>query len=359
MTNFRNRETLWAQLRAAELVQGELPAAGESPSPWYIKVLLAFSGWLAALFLMGFLAVAIEMLWREPVTGLVVGLLMIASAYGLLRIPRNEFVAHLALAISLAGQGWVVFSLFDLLGNHPAGFWLLIGILQVLLAWLMPNFIHRVFSSGAAALAFSVALASLHLPYLFSSAILLGAAWLWLNEFRYPHHLQMVHALGYGLVLALMILKGTTLFGQEMMIWHYRHNEQQPLTTPWMGEALNGLVALLIIWKLLQHYFTHLSQGAPLIIMIGMLVLCLVSLEAHGIAAGMILLILGFGSSNRVLLGLGIISLLFYISTYYYLLHTSLLHKSVSMLIIGIALLAWRWALITFSPAFREQHHEQ
>ena len=355
-----NRDTqhLWTQLLTAGLVEGELPTRDDMSSPWYIKVLLAFSGWLAAIFLMAFLALGIEIILRDTSASLIIGMLMVAGAYGLLRIPRNEFVEHLALAISLAGQGWIAYSFFELLDNNTSSIWWLIGIMQCLLAGLMPNFIHRVFSSFVAALAFSVALTYAQLPYLFSSVILFGAVWLWLHEFNYAAYLQKIHALGYGLVLALIVLKGTTLFGQELMISHYRYNEQLPLITPWMGEAITGLVVLFFIWQLLQRYFTTLTQPAPLVILIGTLVLCLVSLEARGITVGLMILLLGFANSNRVLMGLGIIALLFYISTYYYLLDTSLLNKSLSLFAIGFVLLAWRWSLLKFAPVKQEKPHE-
>ena len=355
-----NRDTqhLWTQLLTAGLVEGELPTRDDMSSPWYIKVLLAFSGWLAAIFLMAFLALGIEIILRDTSASLIIGMLMVAGAYGLLRIPRNEFVEHLALAISLAGQGWIAYSFFELLDNNTSSIWWLIGIMQCLLAGLMPNFIHRVFSSFVAALAFSVALTYAQLPYLFSSVILFGAVWLWLHEFNYAAYLSKIHAVGYGLVLALIVLKGTTLFGQELMISHYRYNEQLPLITPWIGEALTGLVVLFFIWQLLQRYFTTLTQPAPLVILIGTLVLCLVSLEARGITVGLMILLLGFANSNRVLMGLGIIALLFYISTYYYLLDTSLLNKSLSLFAIGVVLLAWRWSLLKFAPVKQEKPHE-
>ena len=86
--------------------------------------------------------------------------------------------------------------------------------------------------------------------------------------------------------------------------------------------------------------------------------LCLVSLEARGITVGLMILLLGFANSNRVLMGLGIIGLLFYISTYYYLLDTTLLNKSLSLLVIGAVLLAWRWSLLRFIPITQEKHHD-
>lgn len=363
----RHTQTLWLQLQAHGLVDGELPLSDHDRSPWYIKVLLGFSGWLAAIFLMGFVGVGLEFIIKDPAASFITGIIMIAIAFAVLRIPKNEFVEHLALAISLAGQGWVLFSLFDFMDGQYGGVWFLIGLVELFLALLMPNFVHRVFSSFAAAIAFSIALIYGDTPYLFSGVIMFAAAWLWLHEFNYPQQLQKIQATAYGLVLALIPLKGTTLFGQEMLSWNYRYSEIQPWTQPWMGEVLTGMVTLFVVYTLLQRYTRDVLQRIPLFILGGTLILCLVSLEARGLTVGMTILILGFANSNRVLMGLGIISLLFYISTYYYLLDTSLLNKSFSLIAIGIVLLALHWFMknkfvaqssTTINPATQEPHHD-
>ncbi len=70
--------------------------------------------------------------------------------------------------------------------------------------------------------------------------------------------------------------------------------------------------------------------------------------------AGMVVMLLGFAGGNRVLLGLGIVSLLFYISSYYYLLDATLLAKAQILLIVGLVLLAVRWLLLHPIPGGKE-----
>ena len=50
------------------------------------------------------------------------------------------------------------------------------------------------------------------------------------------------------------------------------------------------------------------------------------------------------------LLGLGIASLLFYISSYYYLLDATLFAKAQTLLIVGLVLLAVRWLMVRIMP---------
>ena len=52
--------TVWQRLLEAKLVEGEMPVIDQTQSltqPWYIRVMLGFSGWLGALFLMGFVGI--------------------------------------------------------------------------------------------------------------------------------------------------------------------------------------------------------------------------------------------------------------------------------------------------------------
>jgi uncharacterized membrane protein len=58
------------------------------------------------------------------------------------------------------------------------------------------------------------------------------------------------------------------------------------------------------------------------------------------------IVLLGFANANRVLAGLGIASLLVYVSSYYYLLDVTLLAKSAVLAATGAALLGARWIVL-------------
>lgn len=353
----RQTEQIWTTLLQAGLVQGPAPETGKLESPWYVKVLLAFSGWLAALFLLGFIGMGFQFIMESNTASFITGGLMIGGAFAILRMPKNEFFEHLALAVSLAGQALIVLAIFDITKRNDEMAWVLVALLQVPLAVVMPNFVHRVLSSFIAAFAFSMALTSMGAPYVFSSVIMFLAAWLWLNEFRYPQHMRKIRAVGYGLVLALIQLKGSALFGLGTMGWRSAHNQPELWIQPWMGEVLAGAVTLYVVWQLLQRRGQALSGRLAITALMGTLLLCAVSMEAKGITVGMVIMLLGFAGGNRVLLGLGIVSLLFYISSYYYLLDTTLLAKAQTLLIVGLVLLAVRWLMLRIIPGGKEAKH--
>lgn len=353
----RQTEQMWTTLLQAGLVQGTAPETGKLESPWYVKALLAFSGWLAALFLLGFIGAGLYFIIQNSGASFITGSVMIGGAFAILRMPKNEFFEHLALAMSLAGQVLVMSAIFDITKRNDEMAWVLVALLQVSLAVVMPNFVHRVLSSFIAAFAFSMALASMGAPYVFSGVVMFLAAWLWLNEFRYPQHMRKIRAIGYGLVLSLIQLKGTSLFGLGIMGWIFGRNQSESWVQPWMGEVLAGAVALYVVWQLLQRWGQAISGRLAITALLGTLLLCAVSMEARGITVGMVIMLLGFAGGNRVLLGLGIVSLLFYLSSYYYLLDATLLVKAQTLLIVGLVLLAVRWLMLRIMPGGKEAKH--
>lgn len=350
----RQTEQMWEILLQAGLTEGAAPETGKLESPWYVKVLLAFSGWLAALFLLGFIGMGFRFVFKNSAAAFIIGGMMIGGAFTILRIPKNEFIEHLALAVSLAGQALVVVAIFKISNRNAEIAWLLVALLQVLLAVVMPSFVHRVFSSFVAAFALSMTLTIMGWPYVVCGVVMLLAAWCWLNEFRYPRQMRKMRAIGYGLVLALIPLKGTALFGYRTMGWRFSQNQSELWAKAWIGEVLIGVVTVYVVWHLLQRYGQAISERLSITALLGTLLLCVVSIKVQGITVGMVIMLLGFAGANRVLLSLGIVSLLFYISSYYYLLDATLLAKSLTLLIVGLVLLIIRWLMLRILPVKKE-----
>ncbi|MDP7546066.1 MAG: DUF4401 domain-containing protein, partial [Alphaproteobacteria bacterium] len=202
-------ERIWTMLVQAGLVEGPVPETAGLEVPWYVKALSAFSAWLAAVFTLGFIITAIPEIIASNAASAVVGAILIAGAYAILRRPRKAFLEHLALAVCLAGQALVIWAMIESAINDGKIPWELLALTQAALAVFLPGFILPLLSSFAAALAFSMSLLILGVLHIYGGVILFLAAWLWLNEFRYPRHMSKIRAIGYGLVLALFPINGT------------------------------------------------------------------------------------------------------------------------------------------------------
>jgi len=55
--NPASAQQLWAKLASAGLTVGNMPEAEETDTPWYVRVMLGIAGFIAAVFLLGFVGV--------------------------------------------------------------------------------------------------------------------------------------------------------------------------------------------------------------------------------------------------------------------------------------------------------------
>lgn len=128
--------------------------------PWFISLLLGFSGWLAGATGLGFIAAALrpgESAW------LPIGLALLAAAWAVLRAvdEANFFGAQLGLVLSIAGQFSVIGGLATTVfrhGDHIGALALTTAAMQLALVLLMPNRLHRMLCTlfACAAWAFSL-----------------------------------------------------------------------------------------------------------------------------------------------------------------------------------------------------------
>ena len=353
-----NQSHLWTQLANADLVSGSEPEAAEFESPWYISVFMAFLGWLASLFLLGFVGFGIFSIIENEVASIFFGGLMIGGAYLLLQKNQGVFAEYFSLAISIAGQALVLWGFLESSSAESEFFWLAMMILQITLAAFMPAAIHRVFSAYFACFALMALLILSGAQHIGVNIIFLCAVWLWLNEFRYIRYMPQVRSMGYGLVLALVNIKGSFLAPLPSGIWWGYNRQPDIWIQPWVGQLLSGFILLYLVWGLLRQSTNCLGKLSNRLIIAAYLAAVLIavtSFEAPGIIIGIAILLLGFTSRNRVLTGLGSVSLLLYISAYYYQLHNTLLDKSVSLLTLGIVFLGCRYIL---SRCTNSRRHE-
>ena len=349
----------WTNLLQAGLVEGNPPETVKLESPWFVKVLLGFSAWLASFFLLGFFGIALWDIIDNSLASSATGFVMVGIAFFVLHKSENVFLEQMALVLSLAGQGLILVAIFDVSDSNfrLVGFW--VALLQIPLAIFMPNFIHRVLSSYFAIFGISMSLVFLGEPFIYSGILLMLVALLWLNEFRYPRHMEKVRAIAYGFTLGLILVKGSSLFGSGDLWGLSTYNKVDLWFKPWMDEVVSGLVLLYLVWQLLRRYEILLSEPVALLALLGTFLLCLASMEAGGITVGITIVLLGFSSSNRVLLGLGIVSLLFFVSRYYYMLDKTLLAKALTLFLVGIVLIVMRWVMLRFVAGDQESENVQ
>jgi hypothetical protein len=354
-----DHDSAWQTLLDAGLVSGAEPPAGKLESPWYVRLMLGVAGWIAALFLLGFVGLGLAWIIRSQQASLFTGLSMLGLAWLLLwKFGKQDFMSQFALAVSFAGQVLFAVGVFGWFGMElkSTTSWIIMALTQAMLALLMPNTIHRLWSAMAAGISFYMLLHSVQLPAVAPAIILASAAWAWLHEFSWPRHGSMIRPMAYGLLLALVLMDvagGALQPLAEMNVVL----QAQPLLAPWMGDLLTGAVLLWVAWTLLRRSEGGSSRPQAIAILAAVVLLVLVSFKAPGLPVGVCIIVLGYAHGNRILTGLGIAALLIYASSYYYTLDATLLVKSEVLAASGLVLLLARWLMRRMLPGAREADH--
>ena len=334
---------LWLKLEEKGIIQADDAKHIAVISPWYIKVLLAISGWLGALFLLCFVFIALFWFIESLVASLFVSVVLIFIAYRILLRPNNEFYEHLGLAISISGQVLFIRVISDWESSLMIS--LTLAIFQGLLTYFMPSFLHRFFSTIFTAGALAASLAILGAPQLMASGLIFVTAWLCLNEFSFAKQYQRVSAVMYGLVVSTLLLNCNALFGTDVDSSLHRLSETAMQMPGWVSVAIYIIALVFTVWQLLVANRVGLNTGFSKLVLLFALLLGLVTLNAPGIGVCLVILLVGFAHSNRVLVGLAISSLVVYSSTYYFMMEETLLYKSGLLLVVAALMLLGRFLL--------------
>ncbi len=327
----------WEKLQQANLVQGTNPKQDALHSPWFVKLLLAISGWLGAIFLLGFILLAVHSLLEEPITAFTMSLPLFATAYLILRAPNNEFYEHLALALSLAGQGLFVLSIFE--WDAVELIWLCVGMLQALLVYFIPSFLHRIFSTIIATLCIAIGLCNYGALHFVASIIIFPSVWLCLHEFVFTQQYKRIKGLMYGLIISMVILNCSHIFNSDLGTLFFSTSDIKIHIPVWLSHITYVVAMVFTSWQLLSSTKVNINKPLFKRLLFFTFLFAMATFKAPGIGVGLVVLLLGFAHKNRVLFGLGVISLLTYCSAYYYLMAETLLFKSGVLFLVSALLL--------------------
>jgi|GEM_PF-715371 len=354
---------LWQRLSEHNLVTGEEPEFTEDSAPWYVRTMLGIAGWVSAIFLLSALFSGIAMIVDSALVAGVLGVIACLLAIVIYRMAKqSDFLAQFGFAISLAGQGLLVFSMLKGLQLFEGGeafisqvrlLALMLAVLQIILFTTIPNFLHRIWSGIIGIGAITFLLIQLGL-YPFTITILLAAvAIVWLQEFKWAKYSSMVQALGYSLVFVCFAhlitdnhVLGFSQFWQETF-------SVTPLGGAWgssLAAFLSGGVLIAVVGVMLQRMQLEPMSGKGVAALSLALLIAIIGIRTPGITIGLVFVLLGYAHGNKVLLGIGLVTLVVFLSQFYYQLNFTLLQKSLVLFFSGIALLVIRHLMGVFWP---------
>lgn len=314
----------------AENQLSNVSGAEATPAAWYVQVMMGACAWLAGLFLLAFVVIGFEtaifhghvnwsMVLVLGITGCAVAALVYMAASA-----TSSFASQFGLAMSCAGQAAIALSVGELSGARTA-LWIMV-FLEAALIFAMQNRLHRALSSFGAVVAWALATHEILFRELPSIEWRAGQTGLYQTS---------------ALSVLLWVAVWAPVAG--CAYWLAAHEAQ------WMAagrESLlrpvtHGLIAALAIAPLATHpatFWLALGLGSSQVMTDGSPgATALWPLLSMGL--DLLALALAFNLRNRALMGVAIIFGLLEISGFYYVLGTTLLVKSVTMLVLGAVLL--------------------
>jgi hypothetical protein len=301
------------------------------------------------------LGIGLSGLLRNATAAIAVGAGICGAAIVLMRLfTGNVFVVQLAIASSLAGQAVVGFGLL----NHDwdaAGPWLAIAAFEIVLIAMAPDYLHRVLSALAAALAMHMVLGAIGWAMLFPA--LLAAAFVATqgNELRVLAPGSIWSPVATGLVLALLLVVPSASMWNE--IWGGRSAVPFVSLPPWLGTAALAVVFVTALGKLLLEARVAWTSYTGMSALLAGLAVVIVAWPIPGVIVALLVLLLAFAAGQRVLMGLAILALLFALGHYYYSLQSTLLVKAATLFATGVLLVGARYLVRMAIPHESEAGH--
>ena len=335
-------------------------AASEARSPWFISLLFGMSGLLASLFFIGFLTLLLDntgLLDSTLAVFIIGGILSVIGGFLFYnaRIRHSPFWNSLAFAITLAGQGYIAYALLASEIAEPLNIMLLL-LVQLLMTVAIPNFIYRLLSATLALSCLFYLLNYYHLSEVSLGLLALITSVTHLQRYRLAafiptkwrmNALEITNAIGYASAYVLLSVSVYFIAAEYGNSFDSLDSYGEAFSyNYYLAQGLLTLASLYAAYLILKRYQVKLRSTAGLLISAAIVLLGIMSIYVSGLLATSLIIIIATANSQRVLLGLGVIASVGYIFWYYYQLDTSLLVKSVSLFVIGIALLLLRWLLI-------------
>lgn len=360
-------QDIWAHLRGLGLLAGDVPPPLAAPSraPWYIQAMQAFGGWIASLLLMGFLALFIALNsgmsrnFEGPL--LVCGAIMLGIGIPALRVP-GVTLRQFGLSSALAGAGalsialgmmarhtayWPLLAALGAWAGYPfarnasfrlmaavAGFCLLsLGIQfslwgDILLRWEYSS--DRIVPGTSVFMINRLAMAA------WWTVLCLGLVWGWISEKRWivsREKASVVAPILHGLYIAL--LAGLV----AALAVRYTPGRMLGVMFPSYGLGVAAGVGLVFLSYRLTAALPLLSP-ARLACLAAAAIPLAGGWHLPGVSMALLGMMLGRYTGNKLFLGGTGFFLFTYITYYYYNLSTTLLHKSLTLMGVGLVLLA-------------------
>jgi len=314
----------------------------ESEMPWFVRALIGAGAWFAGLFLAVGLG-AILALGNQTEAMLALGLMLCGGACLLRAFTKADFSVQMALALSIAGQGFVGFGMEKHMGAHAeASLWATMVVLELALILAFRDALHRFLSTAAAAVFFALIFmrsgsGNWAIPLV---GLALGVGWCLPNRFWQNPAEAFRRPVLYGLSVAFLGLLAWRL-AFDLIENHIGFSSHDRTQLNLLAPVVYGILLAFGTWRVLHRLELiqpgNLAVAIPVVVALGV-----VGYWAPGIPAGLFVMVVAIETREPLLFAFAAVAGMAFLGHFYYALQTSLMAKAGVLLLTGSLLLGLR-----------------
>lgn len=335
------QEELWSCLASKGIVSGSPPSASAQDIPWYMRVMLGCASWVGAFFLLlianGILT-ALDV--RDEHLHFVGIAVCVGAAYLLNRIRNNELVAQIGIAVSLCGQALIFIKIAKTFENNIFIISLIAAVVELALALIINNALHRMLCACLAALAVGFMMARLGFAMFILPCLAAPAAFLFCKEGKSSHKGSPERYLGGGFIFGAICTSYAIMFKNKLWLEGViKAAEGNDVPVLIISSLCLCVIFCWMVFALLQREGCGISPGILIFTIMGLSFAAMLMLRIPGVIIGLLGIVAGFANGNRFLWGVSILHLITYFICYYYEPHQTFLAKSLVLFCLGAGML--------------------
>ncbi|MBZ9611300.1 DUF4401 domain-containing protein [Rheinheimera maricola] len=337
----QNNRGVLTHLQQAGIVSPEQSQRlAQHGSPWWLQLLLGFAAWIASLLIISSFVGPLLALADNDVVRLFAAVVLLGTALWL-ATQQHDFVQQMSVAIALAGNGLMVYALYELSDNNHELARYACALISSILLFSRLNALHRRVSLTLAMLCLLSLIQSAALLAVLSNLLATLAVMLWCSR---PRWVSLAYASRIKSLLEVTTLAalGLTLLGQCLFVFDSSNWLDNKLE---LGRALYSALGSILLISTVFWLSRLATVPSRLALLTTATLLCIVLYPASGLLVSLALMLACFYGCSKRWAGLCLLSMLFALSQFYYSLELTLLYKSGLLALSGLLVLAG-WLLL-------------
>jgi|LGOV01.1.fsa_nt_gb hypothetical protein len=318
---------------------------------WFITIFHAIGGILSAILIMLLIPASIPSILHNDYVMILSGIVFIVFTYFTTTKENTIFAEYFIFAFTLAGGALVTVGLIMILSAKSYAIGLLIVFVYSILFFFIPSLLHR-FMSALLILSGSYYFCmQFNIELFYTSILFLLSIWFWLYEYNDSTYIYEKRIFAYALVLFVLFITNN----HEIVTQLSQKTGKSSLISSYIPIFFYYIIGLSSISLFCYKYEFNLKIS--IFMLVGTMLFYYTQPTGISLAEPLFIILIAFYRKNKILMSLGILSMLNIIFNYYTIDYIDFLLKSTLLLIFGLVTLLLAFILHVYLKKQKKENY--